>query len=76
MAITDFLQTKKTKEELSMALSVLKEFKNNESNAEYMMCPFEAWTKLEQLEEFLEFLVNGKELEEDTLNYIEYLKTK
>jgi hypothetical protein len=74
MAITDFLQTNKTKEELATALSVLKEFKNGENNEEFMMIPFLAWSKLEQLEEFLEYLVNEKELAKDTLEYIEQLK--
>jgi hypothetical protein len=73
MAITDFLQTCKTKEELATALSVLKEFKSGKNNIEFAMTPFLAWSKLEQLEEFLEYLVNGKELAKDTLKYIKQL---
>lgn len=70
MAITDFLQTKRNKAELKSALEVLKEFKKNESSEEWLMIPFAAWAKFEQLEEFLEHLVNGAPLAEDTLKYI------
>lgn len=70
MAITDFLQTKRNKAELKSALEVLKEFKENESSEEWLMIPFAAWAKFEQLEEFLEHLVNGAPLAEDTLKYI------
>jgi hypothetical protein len=64
--IWDFLQTKLSKAELKSALDVLREFKEGESNEEWLMVPFAAWAKLEQLEEYLEFLVEGKELKEDT----------
>jgi hypothetical protein len=68
--ITDFLKTNKSKEELKIALDILLEFKNCESNEEYLRIPFAAWAKLEQLEEYLEHLVNGKELLEDTIEYM------
>lgn len=68
--IIDFLKTKRSKEELSAALEVIKEFKGCESDDEWFAIPFEAWAKLEQLEEYLEHLVNGKELEDDTKRQI------
>lgn len=70
MAITDFLKTKRTKEELSIALDVLREFKAGESVEEWAGIWFMAWAKLEQLEEFLDYLVNDTPLEPDTLQYI------
>lgn len=63
--ITDFLKTKTSKDKLKIALQVLIEFKSCESRDEWLFTPFIAWSKLEQLEEFLEHLVNGKELEKD-----------
>ena len=71
--ITDFLKTNTSKTKLSVALEVLQEFKANESQDEWMGIPFVAWAKLEQLEEFLEHLVNAKPLENDT---VEYMKKK
>ena len=71
--ITDFLKTDTPKDELATTLKVIKEFKSCESEEEWFLLPFIAWAKLEQLEEYLEHLVNGKELKEDT---IEYMKNK
>lgn len=68
--ITDFLKTTRSKEDLQIVLEVLQEFKNNESTEEWLMIPFEAWIKLEQLEEFLEYMVNEKPLKEDTIEYM------
>lgn len=68
--ITDFLKTKRTPEELRAALEVLKEFKEGENWQEWLSIPFSAWTKLEQLEEYLEHLVNGKPLKADTVEYM------
>lgn len=68
--ITDFLKTKRTKEELTTALAVVKEFKECENEEEWLRISFMAWAKLEQLEEFLEHLVNGEELNEDTIEYM------
>lgn len=68
--ITDFLKTKRNKAELKVALDVLKEFKGCESQHEWLMISFAAWIKLEQLEEFLEHLVNKKPLEKDTIRYM------
>ena len=73
MAITDFLKTNKDKHELKIALDVLKEFKDCESTEEWLQIFFSAWAKLEQLEEFLEHLVNDKPLEKDTLEYIQQM---
>lgn len=67
--ITDFLDTNTSKPDLATALTVLKEFKDCESNGEYIATPFIAWAKLEQLEEFLEHLVNGADLAPDTIEY-------
>lgn len=68
--ITDFLKTKRTEAELSTALEVIKDFKNCESLLEWNQVPFPAWAKLEQLEEFLNHLVNNKELDDDTISYM------
>ena len=74
--ITDFLKTKRSKKELKIALDVLKEFKNCESEEEWMTIMFAAWIKLEQLEEFLEHIINKKPLEKDTIKYIRENKIK
>lgn len=66
MALIDFLKTTRSKEDLAVALAVLREFKACESDQEYLGVPFAAWAKLEQIEEFLAHLVEGKELERDT----------
>ena len=68
--ITDFLKTKTSKQDLSVALKVLREFKSCESKEEWLEIQFAAWAKLEQLQEFLEHLVEDRELEEDTVEYI------
>ena len=68
--ITDFLKTARTKEDLKIALEVLREFKSGETHREWINCPIIAWVKLEQLEEFLVYLVEGKPLENDTIEYL------
>lgn len=68
--ITDFLDTKTSREELAIALKVLREFKSNENAEEWMFVSFKAWEKLEQLEEYLAFLVEGKPLAADTIAYM------
>ena len=68
--ITDFLKTERPKDELAVTLAVIKEFKSNESTEEWLQITFAAWAKLEQLEEFLEHLVNDKPLADDTIEYI------
>ena len=65
--IIDFLKTTTTKDDLRAALTVLREFKGCESNLEYVLAPFMCWVKLEQLEEFLDHLVNGTPLKADTV---------
>jgi hypothetical protein len=67
--ITDFLDTQRSKEELAIALAVLREFKLCESQEEWAVIPFAAWKKLEQLEEYLAHLVENEPLEEDTVQY-------
>lgn len=57
--ITDFLKTKRNKEELKHALEVLREFKECESAEERAMMPFAAWSKLNQMEEFIAYIVEG-----------------
>jgi len=69
--IIDFLQTKRSKDDLRITLEVLREFKSCESMKEWVSIPFAAWAKVEQLQEYLEHLVDGKDLESDTLDYIE-----
>lgn len=68
--ITDFLNTETPKPELRVALNVIRAFKACQSQEEWLMIPFDAWTKLEQLEEFLAHLVEGEPLAEDTIAYI------
>lgn len=69
--IIDFLKTQRPKEELRVALAVLRDFKQCESQEEWLMIPFDAWAKLEQLEEFLAHLVDGEPLKDDTKRQIE-----
>ena len=68
--ITDFLATPRPHAELQIALGILREFKACEGSEEWLAIPFAAWAKLEQLEEFLAYLVEGKPLAADTLAYI------
>lgn len=63
MAITEFLQTSRSKAELATALDILREFKRGESSEEWIDVPFLAWAKLEQLEALLDHLVNGTVIE-------------
>jgi len=72
--ITDFLKTKRSKKELAIALEVIKEFKACESPEEWLAIPFAAWAKLEQLNEFLEHLVNNEKLRDDTIRYMKRVK--
>ena len=74
--ITDFLKTPRSKDELRVALEVLREFKACESLEEWAAIMFASWAKLEQLEEFLDHLVNGVELAEDTKRYIARMSNK
>ena len=66
-----FLKTKIPKSELAIALKVAKEFWENGSDREYMDVSF--WMKFDQFEEYLEYLVEGKPLEKDT---VEVAKTE
>ena len=68
--ITDFMKTTRSKDELKHALEVLREFKNCESQEEWLGIAFAAWAKLEQLEEFLAHMVEGAPLEDDTIKYM------
>jgi hypothetical protein len=67
MAVVDFLKTMRSKDDLRVTLEIIEEFKGCENFEEWGRIPFVAWEKLEQLEEYLKHLVNGTELEEDTL---------
>ena len=68
--ITDFLKTRIHKKDLATTIKVIKKFKSCESIEEWAGIPFMAWSKLEQLQEFLEHLVNGKRLAKDTIEYM------
>lgn len=68
--ITDFLKTTRSKDELKHALEVLREFKNCESQEEWLETMFAAWAKLEQLEEFLAHMVEDAPLANDTVEYM------
>jgi hypothetical protein len=75
--LIEFLKTSTPKEKLRTALEVLHEFKQCEAGFEFIAVPFAEWKRLEMLEEFLEYLVNGKELEGDTqyvLDHPDYYK--
>lgn len=69
--LLDFLKTERSKEELKAALAVLREFKECESQHEYLAVPFACWAKFEQLEEYLAYLVDGGELRPDTIKQLE-----
>ena len=69
--LIDFLNTKRSREELEVALNVIREFKGNEGSDEWLYCPGVVWAKLEQLEEYLDHLANGTPLEPDTLEQLE-----
>lgn len=68
--ITDFLTLNISKEDAATTLTLLRQFKHCESTQEWLMIPFSAWAKLEQLEEFLDHMANGAPLKDDTLRYI------
>lgn len=70
--LIDFLKTTRTKEELRHALDVLRDFKACEDWKEWAVIPFATWVKLEQMEEFLAHLVEGKPLEGDTLQVLQH----
>lgn len=72
--LIDFLKTTRTKEELKTALEVLREFKECESEQEWARCPFVAWAKLEQMEEYLAHLADGDELAKDTVEFIKRME--
>jgi len=73
--ITDFLKTARSKDELKHALEVLREFKECESQEEWLAIWSGAWAKLEQLEEFLSHLVEGAPLADDTVAYMKRFNT-
>jgi hypothetical protein len=52
-----FLGTKRSAEDLKTALAVLLEFKECESQREWLLHPFATWGKLEQLEDYLTLLI-------------------
>lgn len=68
--IIDFLQTDIPKDKLKVALEVLRQFKQCESKDEWLDIPFICWTKLEQLEEFLDYLVNDAPLKAGTIEQL------
>lgn len=72
--LINFLKTERSKEDLAVALAVLREFKSMESTTEYLATPFSAWMRLEQLEEYLDHLANGADLEADTLAELERIR--
>ena len=57
-----FLETKRSRQDLEAALSVIEEFKQLETTVEYMLQPFSLWVRLEQLEDYLRLLL-GKDVE-------------
>lgn len=75
-SITEFLKTTRSKDDLRIALEVLREFKECESEGEWYSILFASWTKLEQLEEFLAHLVESKELESDTIREMQRVEKR
>lgn len=69
--IVRFLQKEFTEDELIHALRLVRIFKQCESQEEWLNINFDAWAKLEQLEEYLAFMNNESALKEDTIRYIE-----
>jgi len=67
--ITDFLELPLAQSDLEAALRVVRAFKKCEGELEWLVVSFEAWAKLEQLEEFLAHRVEGAPLKEDTVRY-------
>lgn len=70
--ILDLLHTRRPIRELKIALDVLREFKDNHTVEEDLCSPLACWVKLEQYQEFLEHLVEGKPLKPDTIQYMEH----
>lgn len=66
MSLIDFLSTTRSKAELKAAYDALMDFKACEGAAERLHVPYDCWIKLEQFEEYLNHLVNGAPLQEDT----------
>ena len=71
--LLEFLKTKRTKEELSLVLDILKEFKGHESKEEWAFCSFESWVKLEQFEDYLRLLTDREVEDVDDDKAKEYL---
>jgi len=69
--LTDFLKTDMPTHELVSAHKAIKEFRKCEDMKEWLRVPFDCWVKLEQFEEFLDYLVGGQPLKADTLYFIE-----
>jgi len=61
MSLEDFLGTDTPREELTITLKVLREFKENESSEEWAGYGFDTWYMLERFEGYLEQLVEGVE---------------
>ena len=64
MSLKNFLETKRSKKDLEIVLEVIQDFKSYESEEEWALHSFESWQKLEQLEGYLEKLLQ-KNLKED-----------
>lgn len=77
--LLNFLKTTRSKEDLKTALSVLEEFKQAESSAEYFGGSFSLWVRLEQFEDYLRLLTGeGVNQVDDKIakSYFEALKKK
>jgi hypothetical protein len=70
MTILDFLNEDFTIIELAGALKLLREFKKCHTSHEDLTPPLVAWSKLEQLEEYLDYMLYKTPLKNDTLEYI------
>jgi hypothetical protein len=68
-SVIDFLTIDRPREELKIALDVLNDFRECHNGEEWFLGFSMTWQKLEQYLEFLEHMVNGQELEDDTVEY-------
>jgi hypothetical protein len=74
--LIDFLKTKRSRSDLQIALDVLREFKELESKREWFFVPFMAWSKFEQLEEYLDHLVTSAPLQADTIEELQRVRAE
>lgn len=73
--LLDFLKTSRTKDELKLCLDILQEFKDKESQGEWLMVPFMAWSKFEQFQDYLRLLTDTDVSEVNDQTAKKFIKT-